>query len=119
MSVPLTIVRLELNEENPDATTYNLHLSRRMTEMETRALVGLLNSAGFHTPSPQATNPDAVILDHIHVSVIEGCKDKLKDIVAEAAHIADAQLRVMRTTEGEAAARFQDAKDRAAAMDWS
>lgn len=118
MPEALRISRLELNEQDPNATWFNLHVSRPMNTLEKEALCGLLTKAGFNAPSAQAT-PTVILVRNVDISAFEFRKDDIKRWASEAEDTAKLQQEHIDAKEAAAVAKFEDAKARAAAMDWT
>ena len=78
---PLKICSVEFDDRDPYRATFNVHLSRDMTDFERQALPPLLSS-GF---SPSEARGSAVVaIRNATITMIEDHRDLLKQIVAEA-----------------------------------
>jgi hypothetical protein len=82
---PLKICSVEFDDRDPYRATFNVHLSRDMTDFERQALPPLLSS-GF---SPSEARGSAVVaIRNATITMIEDHRDLLKQIVAEAETLA-------------------------------
>ena len=82
---PLKICSVEFDDRDPYRATFNVHLSRDMTDFERQTLPPLL-SGGF---SPSEARGSAVVaIRNATITMIEDHRDLLKQIVAEAESLA-------------------------------
>jgi hypothetical protein len=113
---PLKISSVELDDHDPYQATFNVHLSRDMTEFERQILPPLLSGRFLPT---EARGSAAVAVRNATIATIEGHRDLLKQIVAEAESLAKTMQDEQYTVAGQVAARVEDVRQRAAAIDWS
>src|ERR1700689_1739724 len=78
---PLKICSVEFDDRDPYRATFNVHLSRDMTDFERQTLPPLL-SGGF--PPSEARGSAVVAIRNATITMIEDHRDLLKQIVAEA-----------------------------------
>jgi hypothetical protein len=113
---PLKISRVEFDDRDPFRATFNMHLTRDMTEFERQTLPPLL-SGGF---SPSEARGSAVVaIRNATIGMIEDHRDLLKQIVAEAESLAKTMEVDQHAVAAHVAARVEDVRERAAAIDWS
>ena len=113
---PLRIVMSELNEQDPSGHSFDLHLSRPITPIESEALYQLLATRFGKT---EFRGPSLVTLRDVAVDSLERNKDKLQHIVAEAETLASKQQSAKDAVVAQAQARVESARRRAAAIDWT
>jgi hypothetical protein len=113
---PLKISSVELDDHDPFRATFNVHLSREMTEFERQTLPPLLS--GRFSPS-EARGSAVVAVRNATIAMIEGHKDLLKQIVAEAESLAKTMEHEQHAVAAQVAARVKGVQQRAAAIDWS
>src|ERR1700744_57704 len=113
---PLKICSVEFDDRDPYRATFNVHLSRDMTDFERQALPPRL-SAVF-SPS-EARGAAVVAIRCATITMIEDHRDLLKQIVAEAETLASTLEHEQRAVAAQAAARVEGVRERAAAIDWS
>jgi hypothetical protein len=113
---PLKISSVELHERDPYRATFNVHLSRDMTDFERQTLPSLLS--GSFSPS-EARGWATVAVRNATIAMIEDHRDLLKQIVAEAESLAKAMEHDQHAVAAQVAARVADVRQRAAAIDWS
>ena len=113
---PLRIVMSELNEQDPSGYTFDLHLSRPITPIESEALYRLLATRFGKT---ELRGPSLVTLRDMPVDSLERNKDKLQQIVAEAETLASTQQSAKDAAAAQAQTRVENARTRAAAIDWT
>jgi hypothetical protein len=112
----LKICSVEFDERDPFLATFNVHLSRDMTDIERQMLPPLL-TCGF---SPSEARGSAVVaIRNATITMIEDHRDLLKQIVAEAETLAGTMEHEQRAVAAQAAARLEGVQQRAAAIDWS
>jgi hypothetical protein len=112
---PLKISSVEFDDRDPYRATFNVHLSRDMTDFERQTLPPLL-SGGF---SPSEARGSAVVaIRNATITMIEDHRDLLKQIVAEAESLAKTMEHELRAVAAHVAARVEDVSERAAAIDW-
>src|ERR1700761_154671 len=112
---PLKICSVEFDDQDPYRATFNVHLSRDMTNIERQTLPPLL-SGGF---SPSEARGSAVIaIRNATITMIEDHRDLLKQIVAEAETLASTLENERRVIAPHVAARVKGVHERAAAIDW-
>lgn len=116
---PLRIVRAKPNEYDPNATWYDLHLSRPMTEFERRIVPAKLSGAGFYSPPSEVKHPNFVTIQNTPIALLESKKDVLQQLVSEAEAEAKAMQERQEAEKAQAEANWQDAKRRAEAIDWN
>jgi hypothetical protein len=119
MPEQLRISRLELNEQDPNAKSFNLHLSRPISQLEREALRALLSKAGFYAPFTEAPHPTVIAVDNVEISAFEHRREDIKAWVVEAESTAKLQQEYIDTQQAAAVAKIQDSKTRAAAIDWT
>ena len=112
---PLKIAKVELDEQDPFRATFNVQLSRGMTLFERQTLPPLLS--GRFSPA-EVRGPSLVAIRNATIDMIEDHKDLLKLIVSEAESLARAMQDEQHAVVTEAAARTDDVRRRAAAIDW-
>jgi hypothetical protein len=112
----LKIASVELDERDPFGATFNLHLSRDMTDFERQTLPPLLS--GRFSPA-EARGPSWVAIRNSTIAMIEDHRDLLKRIVAEAESFASRMQDEQSGVAANAAARVEDVRRRAAAIDWT
>src|ERR1700748_3882954 len=113
---PLKICSVEFDDRDPYRATFNVHLSRDMTDFERQALPPLLSS-GF---SPSEARGSAVVaIRNATITMIEDHRDLLKQIVAEAETLARTMEHEQHAIAAQIAARVEGVEQRAAAIDWS
>ena len=113
---PLKISSVELDDRDPFRATFNVHLSRDMTDFERQTLPPLL-SGSF---SPSETRGAAVVaIRNATIAMIEDHRDLLKQIVAEAESLAKTMEHDQHAVAAQVAARVEEVRQRAAAIDWS
>jgi heme exporter protein D len=112
----LKIVMSELNPRNPSGTSFDLHLSRPMTDFEAAAAEKVL-SKGF--AAAVVTGPSIVTINDVSVEAIEQRKDILQQLVSEVEAHARQQQQAQDAAAAQAQAQIEDAGRRAAAIDWS
>jgi hypothetical protein len=113
---PLKICSVEFDDRDPYRATFNVHLSRDMTDFERQALPPLL-SGGF---SPSEARGSAVVaIRNVTITMIEDHRDLLKQIVAEAETLARTMEHEQHAVAAQIAARVEGVQQRAAAIDWS
>jgi uncharacterized protein YfeS len=113
---PLRIVMSELNEQDPTGHSFDLHLSRPITPIESEALRQLLAT---RFGKAELRGPALVTLRDMAVDSLERNKDKLQQIVAEAEMLASNQQSAKDTAAAQAQAKVENARRRAAAIDWT
>jgi hypothetical protein len=113
---PLKISSVELDDRDPYKATFNVHLSRDMTDFERQTLPPLLS--GRFSPS-EARGSAVVAIRNATIAMIEDHRDLLKQIVAEAESLAKTMQNDQRAVSAQVAARVEDVRQRAAAIDWS
>jgi hypothetical protein len=113
---PLKISSVELDDRDPFRATFNVHLSRDMTEFERQTLPPLLS--GSFSPS-EARGAAVVAIRNATIAMIEDHRDLLKQIVAEAESLARTMEHDQHAVAAHVAARVEDVPQRAAAIDWS
>jgi hypothetical protein len=113
---PLKISSVELDDHDPFRATFNVHLSREMTEFERQTLPPLLS--GRFSPS-EARGSAVVAVRNATITMIEAHKDLLKQIVAEAESLAKTMEHEQHAVAAQVAARVKGVQQRAAAIDWS
>ena len=112
----LKICSLEFDDRDPFLATFNVHLSRDMTDFERQMLPPLL-TCGF---SPTEARGSAVVaIRNATITMIEDHRDLLKQIVAEAETLSRTMENEQRAMGAQAAARVEGVQQRAAAIDWS
>src|ERR1700747_3222674 len=102
---PLKISSVELDDRDPFRATFNVHLSRDMTDFERQTLPPLLS--GSFSPSearraavvPTRNAPSALIEDHRHL---------LKQILPEAESLASTMEHDQHAVAAQVAARVED-----------
>jgi hypothetical protein len=82
---PLKISSVEFDDRDPYRATFNVHLSRDMTDFERQTLPTLLS--GRFSPS-EARGSAVVAIRNSTITMIEDHRDLLKQIVAEAESLA-------------------------------
>jgi len=112
----LRIARVELDEQDPFRATFNVHLSRAMTHFERQTLPPLLS--GRFSPA-EVRGPSMMAVRNVTIAMIEVHRDLLKQIVAEAESLARAMQDDGDGRNAQSAARVQNVRRRAAAIDWS
>lgn len=113
---PLKISSVELDDRDPFRATFEVHLSREMTDFERQTLPPLLS--GSFSPS-EARGSAVVAIRHATIAMIEDHRDLLKQIVAEAESLAKTMEHDQLAVAAQVAARVEDVQQRAAAIDWS
>lgn len=113
---PLKISSVELDDRDPFRATFNVHLSRDMTDFERQTLPPLLS--GSFSPS-EARGAAVVAIRNATIAMIEDHRDLLKQIVAEAESLARTMEHDQHAVSAQVAARVEDVRQRAAAIDWS
>ena len=112
----LKICSVEFDDRDPFLATFEVHLSRDMTDFERQALPPLL-SGGF---SPSEARGSAVVaIRNVTITMIEDHRDLLKQIVAEAETLARTMEHEQHAVAAQIAARVEGVQQRAAAIDWS
>lgn len=114
---PLRIVLSELNPQDMGAGSFHLRMSRDMTPFE-QETVGLALIKKFGAPSVEVVAPATVLVGGVHVTHLEQQKGRLQEWVAEAAAEAIRKQAAEAEAQTQAEARFEDARQRAAAIDW-
>jgi hypothetical protein len=112
----LKISGVELDDQDPYRATFNMHLSRDMTDFERQVLPPILS--GRFSPS-EARGSAVVAIRNATIAMIEDHRDLLKQIVAEAESLAKTMQDEQYAVAAEVAARVEDVQQRAAAIDWS
>ncbi len=112
---PLRICSVEFDDRDPFRATFNVHLSRDMTDFERQTLPPLLSR---FSPS-EARGAAVVAIRNATITMIEDHRDLLKQIVAEAESLAATMEYEQHAVAAEIAARVQGVQQRAAAIDWS
>jgi TolA-binding protein len=114
---PLRIMLSELNPQDMAAESFHLRMSRDMTPFE-QETVRLALIKKFGAPSADVVAPATMDVRGVTVTHLEQQKGRLQELVAE----AEAEASKMQAAEAEAQtqaeARFDDARQRAAAIDW-
>ncbi|MGH3598216.1 MAG: hypothetical protein ACRDUT_20000 [Mycobacterium sp.] len=82
---PLKISGVELDDRDPYRATFNVRLSRDMTDFERQALPPLLSG---RFSSSEARGAAVVAIRNSTIAMIEDHRDLLKQIVAEAESLA-------------------------------
>ena len=101
---PLKICSVEFDDRDPYRATFNVHLSRDMTDFERQALPPLLSS-GF---SPSEARGSAVVaIRNATITMIEDHRDLLKQIVAEAETLARTMEHEQHAVAAQIAARVE------------
>ncbi|MGH3557953.1 MAG: hypothetical protein ACRDTK_10790 [Mycobacterium sp.] len=113
---PLKISGVELDDQDPYRATFNVRLSRDMTDFERQALPPLLS--GRFSLS-EARGAGVVAIRNATIAMIEDHRDLLKQIVAEAESLAKTMESDQYAVAAQVAARVEDVRQRAAAIDWS
>jgi hypothetical protein len=113
---PLKISSVEFDDQDPYRATFNIHLSRDMTNFERQTLPPLLS--GSFSPS-EARGSAVVAVRNSTISMIEDHKDLLKQIVAEAESLSKTMEHDQHAVAAQVAARVEGVRQRAAAIDWS
>jgi hypothetical protein len=113
---PLKISSVEFDDRDPYRATFNVHLSRDMTDFERQTLPPLLS--GRFSPS-EARGSAVVAIRNSTIAMIEDHRDLLKQIVAEAESLAKTMEHDQHAVAGQVAARVEGVRQRAAAIDWS
>jgi hypothetical protein len=113
---PLRIVMSELNEQDPSGNSFDLHLSRPITPIESEALYQLLAARFGKT---ELKGPSLVTVRDMPVDTLERNKDALQEMVAEAETRAGKQQSAKDSAAAQAQARVENARRRAAAIDWT
>jgi hypothetical protein len=113
---PLKISSVEFDDQDPYRATFNVHLSRDMTDFERQTLPPLLS--GSFSPS-EARGSAVVAIRNSTITMIEDHKDLLKQIVAEAESLAKTMEHDQHAVAAQVAARVEGVRQRAAAIDWS
>ena len=111
----LKICSVEFDDCDPFLATFNVHLSRDMTDFERQMLPPLL-TGGF-SPS-EARGAAMVAIRNATITMIEDHRDLLKQIVAEAETLASTLENERRVIAPHVAARVKGVHERAAAIDW-
>lgn len=113
---PLKIASVELDDRDPFRATFNVHLTRDMTDFERQTLPPLL-SGGF---SPSESRGSAVVaIRNATIAMIEDHRELLKQIVAEAESLARTMEHDQHGVAAQGVDRVEDVRQRAAAIDWS
>jgi hypothetical protein len=110
---PLKISSVELDDRDPFRATFKVHLSRDMTDFERQTLL-----SGSFSPS-EARGSAVVAIRNATIAMIEDHRDLLKQIVAEAESLAKTMEHDQHAVAAQVAARVEDVRQRAAAIDWS
>jgi hypothetical protein len=113
---PLKISSVEFDDRDPFRATFNVHLTRDMTDFERQTLPPLLS--GSFSPS-EARGSAVVAIRNATIGMIEDHRDLLKQIVAEAESLAKTMEVDQHAVAAQVAARVEDVRERAAAIDWS
>jgi hypothetical protein len=113
---PLKISSVEFDDQDPYRATFNVHLSRDMTDFERQTLPPLLS--GSFSPS-EARGSAVVAIRNSTITMIEDHKDLLKQIVAEAESLAKTMEHDQHAVAAHVATRVEGVRQRAAAIDWS
>jgi hypothetical protein len=113
---PLKISSVEFDDRDPFRATFNVHLTRDMTDFERQTLPPLLS--GSFSPS-EARGSAVVAIRNATIAMIEDHRDLLKQIVAEAESLAKTMEHDQHAVAAQVAARVEDVRQRAAAIDWS
>ncbi|MDT5143433.1 MAG: hypothetical protein QOD02_1912 [Mycobacterium sp.] len=113
---PLKISSVEFDDQDPYRATFNVHLSRDMTDFERQTLPPLLS--GSFSPS-EARGSAVVAIRNSTITMIEDHKDLLKQIVAEAESLAKTMEHDQHAVAAQVTARVEGVRQRAAAIDWS
>jgi hypothetical protein len=113
---PLRIVMSELNEQDPSGNSFDLHLSRPITPVESEALYQLLATRFGKT---ELRGPSLVTVRDMPVDTLERNKDTLQQMVAEAETRASHQQSAKEAAAAQAQTRVENARRRAAAIDWT
>jgi hypothetical protein len=113
---PLKISSVELDDQDPYRATFSVNLSRDMTDFERQILPPLLS--GRFSPS-EARGSAAVAIRNATIAMIEDHRDLLKQIVAEAESLAKTMQDEQYAVAAQVAARAENVRQRAAAIDWS
>src|ERR1700759_4984279 len=112
---PLKISSVELDDRDPFRATFNVHLTRDMTDFERQTLPPLLS--GSFSPS-EARGSAVVAIRTATIGMIEDPRDLLKQIVAEAETLAKTMEHDQHAVAAQVAARGEDVQQRAAGIDW-
>ena len=112
---PLKICSVEFDDRDPFRATFNVHLSRDMTDFERQTLPPLLSR---FSPS-EARGSAVVAIRNATITMIEDHQDLLKQIVAEAESLAARMEHEQHAVAAQVAARVEGVQQRAAAIDWS
>ena len=113
---PLKISSVEFDDRDPFRAPFNVHLTRDMTDFERQTLPPLL--CGGFSPS-EARGSAVVAIRNATIGMIEDHRDLLKQIVAEAESLAKTMEVDQHAVAAQVAARVEDVRERAAAIDWS
>src|SRR5246500_3895321 len=113
---PLKISSVEFDDRDPFRATFNVHLTRDMTEFDRQTLPPLLS--GSFSPS-EARGEAVVAIRNATITMIEDHRDLLKQIVAEAETLAKTMEHEQHAVAAQIAARVEGVQQRAAAIDWS
>jgi hypothetical protein len=112
---PLKISCVELDDQDPYRATFNLYLSRDMTDFERQILPPLLS--GRFLPA-EVRGSAVVAIRNATIAMIEDHRHLLKQIVAEAESLAKTMQDEQYAVVAQVAARVEDVRQRAAAIDW-